>query len=701
LQDGVGGQEPVALGFAFEADAIRIRLGIPADVVLLGASESPEKQPSLRAARFRWRVQNETRFDGSLSSFERGWIAEVVLCAVGAHAVLAHVGPLEAWSALRANQTDLTLQSVLDVVFQTLPSEEDDPTARIEQDRLQELRQTLRDPRILVVLDDLVVELWQLPDATWSAWLRDRFLVTLGAAFRDVIQQICPEIDVEDLFIDVVGASGATAGELWISENSPGGGGIVERLLPLVAESPRRFLDLLHAALKESDYETSDTELRRILRSVVTGADAELAGTLRNVRSAKTLEALTAAFRVLRSNLHDRGIRATHTVLTGLTSRVLRPGSNVQTDQITLNLFERWRVEEARLGFELDARPLVYALSHTGELDQALHGGLLPIGPDQDRRTWRFNALTGMVWPRGAHARNHALTLRSPYAELLPPERLLVLGALGPREPQVRFGTDNWWAKCEGQLIEHGRIALVANRAEVGALRSTLVTLMTNALDLGSLLVYPRLRGIERSGDDVTAVLELVAAGQIAPPVEGVDSLTTARLIVKTAKGNRDEVRDLLESLFAIELLSPGEELWIVSPWISDLALLDNRSGGYAGLEPSWPKRHLSLAELLVYVLQSNPRTIVRVVTRPVDHNFRFCERVRMLAELENCGDRLLIDSARPELHTKGLVSTIFALNGSMNFTRNGVEVLDETVQLETDAGRVAQFRFNLHGHYG
>ena len=44
--------------------------------------------------------------------------------------------------------------------------------------------------------------------------------------------------------------------------------------------------------------------------------------------------------------------------------------------------------------------------------------------------------------------------------------------------------------------------------------------------------------------------------------------------------------------------------------------------------------------------------------------------------------------------------SGAFALNGSMNFTNNGVEVLDETVQLETELARVAQFRLNLHGHY-
>jgi hypothetical protein len=89
------------------------------------------------------------------------------------------------------------------------------------------------------------------------------------------------------------------------------------------------------------------------------------------------------------------------------------------------------------------------------------------------------------------------------------------------------------------------------------------------------------------------------------------------------------------------------------------------------------------------------------LVTRPDDHNLKFCERLRTLATLEGCADRVFLDSNRPALHTKGLVATNFALNGSMNFTRNGVEVLEETVQLETDPTRIAQFRLALHGHYG
>jgi hypothetical protein len=361
---------------------------------------------------------------------------------------------------------------------------------------------------------------------------------------------------------------------------------------------------------------------------------------------------------------------------------------------------ERWQREEARLGIEIDARPLAYALSGSDALDQALSISVLPIGAGQDRRTWRFNALSGLLWPRGSQARNHALSLRNPHADIPVPERLLVLDAMGSREPEVEFGAPSWQADCNQRLTEHGRIALSATVDNLPAFREALIGLLANALDIGSLLVYPRLRGIERSGPRVVALLELVTPGQIAPPSEAEAASSTARLVVKTAKGNRDEVRDLLESLFAVELLSPGEELWLISPWISDVDLLDNRAGGYAGLEAAWPKRHLTLAELLAFAVHTNLQTRLRVVTRPGEQTARFCERLRTLVTLDGNEDRLSVDDRRTELHAKGLVTTDFALNGSMNFTRNGIEVLEETVQLETDPIRIAQFRLNLHGHY-
>jgi hypothetical protein len=108
----------------------------------------------------------------------------------------------------------------------------------------------------------------------------------------------------------------------------------------------------------------------------------------------------------------------------------------------------------------------------------------------------------------------------------------------------------------------------------------------------------------------------------------------------------------------------------------------------------------LTLAELLAFALKTAPHCRVRVVTRPAQHNRRFCRRIRTLVELDSTADRIGVEDDRETLHIKGLVGANFALKGSMNFTYNGVEVLEEAVELETDLSHVAALRLNFGAHY-
>jgi hypothetical protein len=707
-----GFRVPVALGFAFETDALRVRLRFPNDWKLAGGSSFSAKLPALRAAYFRWRIVSHERLSDVANVFERQWIAEIVLAALTAAAVGSQQTVEQAWASLRFGETPITLPSVLDVIFQSFLVDEeaaDDAGDRFEQRRQTQLRQLLGHEALQPVLDEVVPVLWEEPNDSWTPWLQQKFVSTLAAAFRDAIQQLCPDVDVDDLVVDLdvgladsgneVPFSPGNCADFWVSETAPGGGGVIERLLPRLAEEPRRFFDLLLSELGESDFETADRELTRFLDWITAGEDAELDALVVSVRTASSQAVLSRAFQDLRGALKRRGMHTSHAVVAALSARLLRPGSTSDTDVLVRDTLRRWTDEEVRLGIEIEARALAYALSISDALDRAL-GRALPLGPGQDRRQWRFSTLYGLLWPRGTHARNHALVLRNPYAEILSSERLLVLDAIATAESEVMFETTGWREQLEQALVQDGRSVLSSTRTALPEFHRAILRLLTTPIDTDSLLLYPRIRAVMADGGRSRVSLELVAPGQITTLGVASGALATGRLIVKTARGSRDEVRDLLESLFAIELLAPGEEIWLVSPWVTDLPLLDNRAGAYGGLEPSWPKRYITLAELLAFALKSAPHCRVRVVTRPDLHNKRFCRRLRNLVELDSNGDRLVVQDDRQNLHTKGLAGESFALRGSMNFTYNGVEVLEEAVELETDLQTVATLRLNFGFHY-
>ena len=709
------GLEPVALGFSIEVDAVRVRIQIPKQWRLSGEIVSPQKLRSLRVQRFRWLVDSDARLNLRANIFQRQWLEEIVLASLATVAVETKLTLEESWTALINKTAPTVLTDVLRVIFQSLPTAqqvEDDSNTQLEQRRMAELRDLLDNPQILTVLDDAVKALWCNPGPEWNSWLSEKFIATLGAAFREAVQQVCPDENIDsDIIVDLESGPQDSAdngneppdgcADFWLTESAPGGGGIIEHLLPRIVKDPRRFLDLIECSLDASDYELTDGELRRFL----VWADDPTSNIYKLVaqtREASSQEHLTAAFLVLKAELGKLGMLISHSVMAALSARVLRPGSSKATDGLLRNLHDRWEFEETRLGIEIEMRALAYALSSEETLDQALtNGGQLPFGPGQDRRQWRCNTLSSMLWPRGMQSRNHALCLWNPYAWLPLTERWLVSDELDHAEEIVEFGSPDWCDRLSLALQRGGRAILKSKAVKMESFREALLGLLATPVDTGTLLLYPRLRAARRQSDEIRVVYELTAPTLMGPPeVSDTNTPDTARIVVKTAHGNRDEIRDLLESLFVAELLAPGPEIWLVSPWVSDLELLDNRSGAYSALDPFWPKRHITLAELLAFALKANDATKVHVVTRSDAHNSKFCERLQRLAHLDGTGARLSIQSDKDKLHAKGLIGTAFAMNGSMNFTKNGVAVFDEMVQFETAPERLAQLRVNFQHNY-
>jgi hypothetical protein len=74
--------------------------------------------------------------------------------------------------------------------------------------------------------------------------------------------------------------------------------------------------------------------------------------------------------------------------------------------------------------------------------------------------------------------------------------------------------------------------------------------------------------------------------------------------------------------MFVAEVLQPGEEIWLVSPWISNVVLIDNRAGSFDALNPEWGRREIRLADVLVTLMNQGAQ--VHIVTRGEASNNAF-----------------------------------------------------------------------------
>jgi hypothetical protein len=174
----------------------------------------------------------------------------------------------------------------------------------------------------------------------------------------------------------------------------------------------------------------------------------------------------------------------------------------------------------------------------------------------------------------------------------------------------------------------------------------------------------------------------------------------TSRQIFKGRSKAERQAEGLLQTTLLAELLSPSEVIWLISPWVSDVAILDNRTGAYAGVDPTWGRRAISLVEVLTTLVSKGASLVV--ATRSDAHNTRFIQRLENAVSANGRASQLIIhQDDRERLHEKGLLGDDYYIAGSMNFTESGIRLLDEAIKLELDSEAVAQARVHFRQNYG
>lgn len=161
------------------------------------------------------------------------------------------------------------------------------------------------------------------------------------------------------------------------------------------------------------------------------------------------------------------------------------------------------------------------------------------------------------------------------------------------------------------------------------------------------------------------------------------------RRTVRSRPRGGQAIGDVVATALISELIDPGPELWVVSGWISDVPVIDNSSGEFDhpldGRSTVW-----TLASLLAHLSKRGQR--LHLALRDDPHNNLFVERL----------DRLVTEGAyrrysNPDLHEKILCGSDWLLTGSMNFTWNGLERNEESIEYRVDPTAAAQQLLELH----
>jgi hypothetical protein len=151
------------------------------------------------------------------------------------------------------------------------------------------------------------------------------------------------------------------------------------------------------------------------------------------------------------------------------------------------------------------------------------------------------------------------------------------------------------------------------------------------------------------------------------------------RVIKTSGRDSSVQLGECLGSLFAVELLAPSSEIYLFSPWVSDMPILNNNQGQFRSLIPELTADWINLSTLLNILSERGSK--VRIICRSgQQQNEDFLKLMR--PEIAH--------KSTDNWHEKGLTTEQFYLRGSMNFTYAGVNLNDENIEITTETDQVA-----------
>jgi hypothetical protein len=149
------------------------------------------------------------------------------------------------------------------------------------------------------------------------------------------------------------------------------------------------------------------------------------------------------------------------------------------------------------------------------------------------------------------------------------------------------------------------------------------------------------------------------------------------RLIKSRVRNSSVQLEECLQTVFALDLLAPPDEFYLLSPWIGNWPVLSNRFGEFRPFLPAVGDA-LGFGDFLNLLAERG--TQVRIVTKPdVQGNVDF---------LSALSSKIGIREDQ-RLHEKGISTNRYYLRGSMNLTFSGVKLNEESVELSTETENV------------
>lgn len=482
------GGHPAAIGFAMDVDALRFRFKSLDVDALRANSHWNNLYRQIGQEYFLYCLSSDPRLS-QFSSFTLNRLWEIHLSLLISKAVEHQCSLEEAAQRIRSTY-QIEAAHVLNIIFHSVDDLDAPDVGRIRED----LQHHLGDQQIYQALFDHTYVLWDDQASGLNEWLERSFAKSLGAALFATATNLLPDINPDDLHLDVFESS------IWISESTSGGVGLIAKIAERIAQHPREFDTLLQSTIKHCDRAELSTHLRAITELLQSSSSLQqVLGVLRTntdlLRIEETREHLS-------STLEEHGIPATRSLSVSLGAKLLRTNSGPDTDNLIHQLVDFWEHEEERLRCHIDLRVIAVAAYRQPNIREALSDALRRIGGsdlrDEEHRV--FNLLQSLLWLDCKDACSDCIETYQRYQPTGYISRnLLALVAQEPVEA-VNFGDPGWEAFATEILSRDSQVRINCTQSDLESCKSALLGMIVEPVEVGYQQFFPTIERIERRG---------------------------------------------------------------------------------------------------------------------------------------------------------------------------------------------------------
>lgn len=481
-------EKPAAIGFHLAVDALRFTF-IPPDLVQL--RQHPDWLETYRALcshYFLDLLQQDPRL-AELTIFEREWLWIVELSLLTMVAVERQCSLQESAEILNTQRGQFTIE-LFRYLFQGGSREED--ADNIFTERVPErLWEYLNNPEILSALVELETILWQPEGRQIDMWLSDCYVSSLGATIFTVVTQLVPDIDPDDLVMDI------DADCIWVSEKSLGGVGLITKIADQLSQYPRHFELKLLDTLAHCERAQLAAQLNGVA-TLISHGNSDLQNAFVTVRQQTDLPTLLETQAEMAKILEINGIPATRQLFVEMNNKFLRGNSANDSDQLIANFVEHWHKEEERLGIHIDLRVMAVAGLQIPAIQQQVQQLMARIDTGITTRNQSYSLLQSLLWLNCHDSCPDCIETWNPYQQQVHPSRQLLRLNLRFSGQIVHYGSDYWEERVQESLMQLFEVSVICSASELADCKAALLMQLTSAVDIGFQTFYPIVERIER-----------------------------------------------------------------------------------------------------------------------------------------------------------------------------------------------------------